>query len=344
MKFSYGWSVTVIVTLMGCTNTDLSTEAASGTEELAGARQVRIPRYELRPVEVCNNEESALAYEPQSGWLDTFPDNFHTEQAATATGRQVTLSARDLNLPRRTRIFHQVYDELATQDGFGVTSQLFVRMFADIDTSTLPVSGPGSASTRASVILFKVGAGTIEPVDFDWEVIDESIFRQMDQTLFLSPMRALEEQTTYALAVTTDLRDTDGGCIAPSEAMSDLLQGRAAGRFSGLTEDLETALTQLVAEQVIGDAGDLTGLFTFTTQSVSDDSEAMSALARSLGADYAIDGPCQETMPDVLECRGRLRGHDFRGSDGVIDDDSLRDPRPWNLPVIAWIPKSAPGP
>ncbi len=302
------------------------------------------PPSPLRPVELCNNERAAVLYAPQDGHLDVFPDDFFTVASSSATGRHVSLASSALSLPMGTRVFHGVYDELATQDGFGVTSQLFVRFSARIDPNTLPVSGPGSGALDSSVLLFRLDSDPIELVDFEWEIIDDSSeLDGPDQTLLISPLQALDERSRYGLAVTTALRSTGGDCIAPSQTMGDILQGRAEG-FEHVLPGVSELVAKLEDTGVIDDGGDLTLAVSFHTQSISEESIALTEAVRDRTVSFTPSGPCENDGAGMLTCRGSLSALDFRGDDGVITAADKANPVPMELPITAWLPADATGP
>lgn len=333
----------------GCSAEDPSTGADASTRnpggEAAEPREDPAATSRLRPVALCDNAHSSVLYAPENGVLDVFPDDYFTTVSAdTATGRRVALSSRELALPAGTSIFHGVYDELSTQDGFGVTAQLVVRFAAQLDLSTLPGSGPGSGRLDRSVLLINLDADPIEPVDLEWELVDDSSpLDGPDQTLLISPLSALEEHTHYGLAITTGLRDLDGGCIAPSPTQAAVLQGRVDG-FDHVLPAISTLVGALEDAGSIDDAGDLTLAVSFQTQSVSDESVALSESARARAPSFSADGPCENDGTGILTCRGVLSAADYRGEDGIISELDRFNPVPVELPITAWVPADAPGP
>ncbi|MEM6732355.1 MAG: hypothetical protein AAF658_12420, partial [Myxococcota bacterium] len=272
----------------------------------------------LVPVDLCDNDASALRYAPETGSLDAFPDDFHTRNAETPTGRRVNLNSTTLSLPPGTGLFHSVYDELSTQDGFGLTAQLFVRFAAELSVGSLPVSGPGSGSARASVALVELDSEPLRYIDFEWELLSDNDAESPDETLSLSPLQALKENTRYALYATNDLRDRTGGCIAPSQTMARVLQGTAGVEFTSVLPGVSSLVGALQDAETIDDAGELTLAVVFTTQSVSAESVNLTELVRAESLTYTPDGDCIDDGEGMLECQGTLNGFDYRGEDGII--------------------------
>ncbi|MEL6547927.1 MAG: hypothetical protein AAFQ82_25095, partial [Myxococcota bacterium] len=271
------------------------------------------------------------------------PDHYHSVvSASTVTQRKIALSAGELILPSATEAFHPVYDELSEHDGFAVTAQLFVRFFARIDVETLPPSGPGSADADASVQLFELDSEPIERVEFEWELVEDSSGGSPDQTLLLSPIRALKPKTRYGLAVTNTLKTTDGDCIAPSSTMGSILDGTATG-FDHVLPPIERLVAALVADDAIDNAGELTLAVTFQTQSVTEESVELTDTVRAREVQFSSDGPCETQQPGILRCTGTLNALDYRGDDGVIGVADRFAPRAVALGVTAWIPDE-PGP
>ncbi len=293
------------------------------------------------PVTLCEGP-TALRYAPLVGAFEAFPDDLLAEAADTASGQRLRpIGAGTPDDPWLQ--FPSVRADLQTLTGFAATGSAFVRFTAPIDPATLPTPG-AETDADASVVLVALD-GSAELVEFDWRLLDEE-FNDDRPTLFIDPLLPLRPETTYALAVTTRVRDTGGDCIAPSEQMAQLLTETATDpTLTRTADDRAVALQTLQMLDLVDDVGELTALVTFTVrESLSDTIAIAEAIAYANPPPITIDEGCLSaaTFP-YRQCDFSLRVADFTNTSGVVDDAPV--PQGFiNLPVQALLPPSGEGP
>lgn len=150
--------------------------------------------------------------------------------------------------------------------GWGLSAPVYVPFSGPIDPSTLPATPAASREATASVFLVAVDPASPayarrHPVDF---------FFYEAPTLYLGgnvlavrpyPGQPLEEKTTYALVVTTRLKDQFGAAVGGEEALWNVLHGTATDAYYA---PLLPALEALGVQP-----GEVAGAFLFTTQPVT---------------------------------------------------------------------------
>lgn len=141
-------------------------------------------------------------------------------------------------------------------DGFSPTVPAYLRFTGAIDPESLPPDPPSSVAADASVQLVDVDPGSPERgerrlVEIHWQEEADEASYWLPNTLAVMPMlgRPLRPKTRYAVVVTNKLRAGDGGAIAPSADLAEVLgttppsarTERVRALFSPALEELTTA-------------------------------------------------------------------------------------------------------
>ncbi|MFH2007505.1 MAG: hypothetical protein ABI333_13045 [bacterium] len=285
-----------------------------------------------------------LLHAPERGSLTTFPDDFFTvEDPSTPTGLRVSMwPGEDVQVSGALEKHAGLLEQLSTLDGFGINADLTLVFSGPLDSATLPAGGAGSGRVDASVVLVDLDAAVPGFVDFDWRLVEEGD-GSGTHTLVVSPTGPLRPQTRYGLAVTTRVRDTDGGCVAPSESMRQLLSGtsteprltRVHGRISELVSALEGTGT-------ITGPDELTAAVVFTTQSIWQTSAGIAEQIRQRTYPYSAVGGCVD-HGDYRECAGSFEADDFRVDSHHVDDDAPASQTTHHIPIVTYLPATPAG-
>jgi len=264
------------------------------------------PAPALEPVGFCDGPVSFL-WDPE-GALDVFPDDHWTVPADTPTGRRVATDTADHPfLAEEAQGFAAIYDDLATLDGWGLSSGLWFR--AD---GPLPATLPEVRVVADGV---------------DWPVIlgttDEGA------TLTLLPLRPLPEATEVTVVVRTDPAAPD--CLAPAAHTRALLDPATADP----PEQAERYRTALDALGI--DPATVAAMSVYTTQSAT-------AFSRAVAADVAtrdythVPGACTQGT-GWRRCDGTIEVGDYREDDHIVAPDADATPRgTYTLPTRVWLP------
>lgn len=286
-----------------------------------------------------------IAYAPESGRVDAFPDDYFTvEDPTTPTGLRVSMLpdhdvVADGALGNHVRLLH----DISTLDGFGISSDLTLVLSGPIDESTLPVGGDGSGRPDASLVLVDLDASPISFLDFEWWQTPEGDGSDT-HTLTIAPLGPLKSRTRYGVALTTKARDGQGACIAPSESMRLLLSGRAGSpRLERLNGRIQGLIDGLVQAGTITGPGELTAAFAFTTQSTWDTSAAVAAQIRQRTYPYQRLGDCTDLGP-YRECEGAFDVDDYRIDLHHIDDTAPSPQQTHTVAVTTYLPATGSGP
>jgi pimeloyl-ACP methyl ester carboxylesterase len=157
-------------------------------------------------------------------------------------------------------------DKLAK--GWGLTAPLYIPFSGPLDVSSLPETAAAARSLSASVFLTALDPsspayGVGQPIDFKFEA---------QATLFLPgnilvvrpyPGFPLEPKTTYALVVTTKVKDAGGAAVGPDEPLWNVLHGKSTD--ATYTKLLAALDAQKVPRESIA------GATVFTTQPVQEE-------------------------------------------------------------------------
>jgi predicted esterase len=190
-------------------------------------------------------------------------------------------------------------------DGFSPAAPAYLRFTGPIDAESLPRDPPASIAADASVQLVDVDPTSPERgrrrlVQTHWQetVADGSYWQP--NTLAVMPIlgRPLRPKTRYAVVVTNKLRAKDGGPIARSADLEEVLGTRPASeRTQKMREIFAPALVELETAGIA--VKDIVHLTVFTT---SDPTAEVFAIAdhvkTSFPAPKARDWTAKETTAD----------------------------------------------
>lgn len=257
------------------------------------------------PVAFCASETHFLW--DLEGALNVFPDDHRTIDAYTSTGLRVHLDTADNPfLSEYPQGFVEIFDDLSTLDGWGLSSALWFQ--ADGVLPALP-----------EVRVY--AAGQEWPVQLS--TTDEG------KTLMALPLWPLPEATEVAAVVLTDPSAPD--CLAPAQHTRDLLDPSVAappeqaGRYQAALAAMGIAPEQVAAMTV------------FTTQSATAFSRAVAAdVSRR---DYSfVAGGCTD-QGAWRRCDGVVTVQDYRAADHIVPPDSSGTPYDsYDLPTRVWLP------
>ncbi|MEZ4437935.1 MAG: hypothetical protein R3B72_02525 [Polyangiaceae bacterium] len=168
-------------------------------------------------------------------------------------------------------------------DGFSPVVGGYFRFAGAIDPESLPADPVASMGERSSVILVDVDPaspefGQAHPIETSFRA-EAGVYTQ-DNTLRWMPALGfpLRPQTTYAIAVTHHLQSFDGGAIAASPDLLEVLgEAEPRGATAALAEEYATALDMLESHGARRSA--LRQLAVFTT---SDPTAETRAVAKHL--------------------------------------------------------------
>ncbi len=146
------------------------------------------------------------------------------------------------------------------RDGWGVNAGAFFTMTADIDVATLPTA-EASLTESASVQLIDIDPGSKEygrrfPLDVSYT--SAAITMQPEKMLHIVPVQGFprRELTTYAVILTSDLKDTGGKPVGASRTFWNALHATkdADAKAVAALAPLKTFIDakKLDAEKIVG--------------------------------------------------------------------------------------------
>ncbi|MBW1809291.1 MAG: hypothetical protein JRJ87_13935 [Deltaproteobacteria bacterium] len=233
-----------------------------------------------------------------------FPsDYFLIEDSTTPSGYRINLT--DQIMPASENMFEAfpfMQEQLAALDGFGTSASIVFGFSKEIGTReevdeefivtpppSLAISPADTVKTDSPVVLLNISSESADygnPVPVILEYLSDEDARGRGQYyLIVEPAFALRPKTTFALALTTRLKNKQDHCLAPSAATQQLLSGENIEEFGLLGQRTSKALEILTEKGFIQDAGDLSALTVFTTQSI--DEEILSATKEILDSSAA---------------------------------------------------------
>lgn len=280
--------------------------------------------------------ETSLLYDPAGGEDYIFPDDvFTVDDPDQLTGIRLSLEPNtDIELPRSLLPVASIFQNLSELDGFGVNSDILIKVSAPIDSSTLPPSGEGSGQASSSVVIVDLSTDTPEFIDFEHQSFDQ----RESSTLVISPIPTLSPMGRYGIAVTTRVHDAQGDCIAPSPAMIELLQGQPTDpKLQRVEEPVQELIQVLIDAGTIEHATELTAGVVFSTQSTVGASLAIAEQIPDLDLEYRVRDTC-ETRTLYRICHGELDAWDFRVDGLLIDDHNPSPQMEYTIPVIVYLP------
>lgn len=320
---------TALALLTACSSDDSKDEPDASAQEP--------PRAD---VTFCEGS-TTFEYAPETGALLNFPDDYFTvDDPDSLTGLRMHAVPGD-NLQADAQGFDQLFADLSTLDGAGVTAGGSMTFSGPLDPTTLPDSGEGSGSADASLLLINLDDPSSSPLDVEWELVAEEA-GAAQTTLVVLPFVPLQPKALHALVLTTAARDEAGDCIAPSSTMRSLLTGAAeAAELSRLSGRFDTLAEHLTALGAIDDVGDISAALTFTTQHTVEDSIAIAADIRGRQVAYTAEGACTDSGSGYRICEGSFIAGDYRVDDRYVDDADLTVQSEYTLGVTTYLPAEA---
>ncbi|MFN3199262.1 MAG: hypothetical protein ACE366_12745 [Bradymonadia bacterium] len=253
-----------------------------------------------------------------------FPDDAYTIEGETTTGRVVSIE--DDNAPWLADIpgnYNEVYRELNGLDGFGTSAAPFIRLSGG-------VVNVASGDEIEGLMLLDLGGPTAVEVPYSLEVADDGA------SLLLWPKVSMRQSTLHAVVMTNAVTDADGGCVAPSVQLRDLLTGSAEGKLDALGANY-AALMEKSALQ----PGEVSAAVTFTTQTITAVSEAIAADIKGRDAGWSGPAQCRRDGQNT-RCDRTFKAWDYRGEDGLIEKPEGQTE--YDLIAATWLPRQGSGP
>lgn len=264
-----------------------------------------------------------LSWDPASGALTRWPEpSLVVEDATTETGLRLRFDEEAFpELTRTLSGYRPVFTEdLAELDGFGINAEAFFTFGRAFDPAALP----SGATAVSDGLGFVVLGAEPEYMPVLTDTTDE------DRTLLIAPLRPLPAKARVAAFLTRALTGAAGGCLEPSPAM-------AAAIASG---EAQEAVDALVALGAIASASELVALTVFPTQSIEEDTLAVTGDIAARAAPPLIAPSCT-TEALFVRCEARFTAHDYRDADGVMRRDAGAPAAPvatYEVPVTFWLP------
>jgi hypothetical protein len=282
-----------------------------------------------------------VIFEPGGDWLLPFPSDLYlVEDASTPGGRRIDLNPA--NTPSQENMFDAfpfMRDQLDRLDGFGTSASVTFGFSGEIGTreengDTFIVTPPDSLAISPADTLLPGTPAVLIDIDADSPergravplfleyLSDRDSHAHGQHYLLCEPAFALRPKTTYALALTTSLTDKSSRCLAPSADTRSLLENPGRGEFGLLGEEVPAALQALADGGFIKDAGDISALTVFTTQSIEE--ELLAATRQILASDppKVVAGSLQ-TSPGTegvaLVVSGKFTAADYQTEAGTFE-------------------------
>lgn len=279
-----------------------------------------------------------LVWDPAGGKLGVYPDDaFTVVDPATRTGVRIQIDPLALpELAKLTPNLRDVFGDLNTLDGFGVTAGIALRFEEPIDPASL-TSGPATADWSAPIVLVTLDADG--PTLHGYEVQPPT---DGNTQVILEPLQPLPAKTEAFVVVTSKVRDADGLRVGPSAVMQQVLDGddTGAAAIERIAPRIRAA-AEMVVERGGGTADDIAGAVVFTTQSLHEEALAIAAdvNAREIHAEPGIT--CTATG-QWRRCDGRFVAVDYRGDDELLSDvvtsSTPSTDKTYSIPFTVWLP------
>ncbi len=197
--------------------------------------------------------------------------------------------------PNRVDLLDDYLDIIADLDGHGLSSPIFIRFDAPLDSNAIPLQPAPTRTSSDRIQLVDITPSSPEygrrrPVRWQWW--NDAQTYVPNQTLAVAPAWGfpLRESTIYALILTKNLTGEDGAPIQTPGLLTALLEGENEDSCenTAVPSDWLDAYSPLRAFlDSDSDLKERIGAATvFTTQSLSDDLEAIRATLQEDGPTY----------------------------------------------------------
>jgi hypothetical protein len=263
-------------------------------------------------------------YDPVAGAaIESFPDDWYTrDDAASPTGVVLALDETNATwVAGIADLLRPAIEDLNGLSGFGSNGGVLLRFSGPVVGVPEEVD---ASLTSDAVMLLDLSVTPPARVPY------RALLLEGGADVILEPLRPMRLRARHAAVVTTALKAADGGCVAPSATLRQLLTGAATeprlARLHARYADL-LARTALAPE-------DISAATVFT---VHDDLGPILAAADDVVArDFAWDAPATcSAETDRRRCEGSFEAWDYRG-DRVVADGTRQRAR--TLPVTVWLP------
>ena len=277
-------------------------------------------------------EATVLFYEPASGDLGIFPDDYFTVEADTLTGLQVTLDAEAAPaIHEQSGGFATIFDDLSELDGWGTLAGGYARFAGPIDPATVP-TGPATAEPDSPLFFgyFDDDGELIRVPVLGW-LTDE------DATIMMQPLVPLPPAVQGVLAVSADVTDVQGNALRSNHILRAALSGQSDDpRFDAIAARIADGVTSLIDAGFVSDADELAAFTVFTTQSVFEESIAIAEDIRGHEHSVLERTGCEE-RGTYLECGFTFEAGNYRDETGYVVQGGERQST-YVLPVSVYLP------
>ena len=243
-------------------------------------------------------------YAPGGEEPGAFPDDYYTSaDPESLTGLRVDLSEELAPWAHRMPgQLDSLFTEMNRLDGFGTNAGIFLPF----DGALLNFEGMAE-----QIKLLELQDNGVKELPYEVQLFEE------DHVLELLPIYPLKPKTRHGVLVMSDLPSADGRCFRPGPALAGLLS-RGAGeprlqamapRYAELLEKSGISVESLAAALV------------FTTQSVTESSEAVAADIQSRDYEWSEGLHCFEDR-GFQRCDGHFTAFDYRVGGDIVEGSS----------------------
>ncbi len=228
----------------------------------------------------------APAPDPMPFGVVPFPDDLYLDDGHIALSEYPEENAEDGAEP--SEFIASLRDGLATLDGFGIVSPIYLPFDGDIDPASLPSTPAETLTPLASVFL--VDAVGDSPTAF--ERLEADVFwLATEQMIAVRPVAPLDPGHHYAVIATNELSNLAGAPVEAAEAFAEIQAAHAAATppDSALLREAYERYTPVLG--ALGDgASSVVTMSVFRTQTTTGDLVQARQQLRETEPDVAIDG------------------------------------------------------
>lgn len=237
----------------------------------------------------CNVLAEKVCFLPFPSSVFTFPDK------STPTGRVMKWSEK--------ADFGGVWSKLKTfkHDGFSTINPISTILPGGFDPTSLPKNYEESLAEGASVLVVNADATSSkfgERVPFKAQVVSSE--NKKDELLVLTPLKAMEHSSRYAVIVTTKVRKKDKSAHAPSATMKTLLGAFPPDDKLKSWWEYYRGLHWLAAEKLKVPADQIVQMWDFHTRSKESTSADLISMTESTYS-WLKDNPPKPTIVETTD-------------------------------------------
>lgn len=300
-------ALTALASLFACGDDDITTLDAAADAAVDASADAG-PSAPVRSI-------YALAPDPMPFGVMPFPDDLYLDES----GHIALSEYPEENSGDEPSVFMaSLRDGLATLDGFGVVSPIYLPFDGDLDPASLPSSPSDAASESASVFLLDADPDSPNA----YERLEAEVFwLPTERMIAVRPLLPLRSGHRYAAGVTSAVTDLSGravqaaasfaeirDAVQENEPPDDVLVAEAYERYAPVLRAIGTVAPTVVTMSV------------FRVQTAPDDLVQAREQLRAGAADVAFDGVFSGEALDALlgMPESNLPGRDVEG--GVAHD------------------------